>query len=128
MNLDTQAPPITCHPAFYDDDNQGNWIFRSAITLVFLPVFICFSYGAVHAISKYFGVQDNANGVFAVMAFVAFATSSAPMFFVMHAITIEKVYKYFDDLKIHLAPMIRERDAKTDKYIKAKNKNNGEIK
>lgn len=128
MNLETDTPPITCHQAFYDDCNQGNWVFRSAITLIILPVIVCFSHGSVEAVSGYFGIIENESGVVLATSLIALAVSSAPMFFVMHAVTIEKAYKYFDDFKLHLAEMARERDSKTDKYIKAKNKNRGDKK
>jgi hypothetical protein len=110
MNLAIETPPINCHPALLDDRNQGKWVVRSSIVLLVSPIVTCFSYGFVIGVARYLDKQESIFVAVIGTTFIALATAVMSVFFVMHAILVEKSYRYFDDFKTHLDKMINNQN------------------
>lgn len=120
IDLASAALPIPSHPAFFEDDRQSNWVFRSSIALLAFTVIFAFSSMIVVGVTKYLSIQQSAVGVSIATLFSAFVVFSLPATAVLHMLIIEKAYRYFDNLREHLQVLVKRRDAQTDKYRKTK--------
>ena len=113
---------VQAHPAYLDDEVRSNWVVRSSIVLIAAFLLLPGAHLAAEGALQYTKMEENRLAAVFVTALLAFVIGSIPPAFIIHALLVEKAYKYFEDFKIQLKELVRERDSKTDKYKKKKSK------
>ena len=122
FSIDLAKSPliVQTHPAYLDDEVKSNWVVRSTIALIAISLFLACAHLAAEGVLQYTKTEENTQAAILVTALLAFLIATTPSTFIIHALVVEKTYKHFEDFKIQLKDLVRERDRKTDKYKKKK--------